>query len=119
MALVFKGKVILLLQGWEVTLWAGNDQDINDFKKRVGRSTVQGLPKFDPNRGVSSRSTSSLPWVDATCVQVHALQTIEIIKPIPEVSGPGWKLTKRIVGISENSECNMPPAILLIRHRVS
>ena len=34
--------------------------------------------------------------------QVHGTQSIEILKPIPEVSGPGWKLKKRIVGVSEN-----------------
>lgn len=36
-------------------------------------------------------------------LQVHGTQSIEILKPIPEVSGPGWKLKKRIVGVSENS----------------
>jgi len=62
----------------------GGDADLNDFKKRVGGSTVKGLPKFDPNRSV------------------HGTQLIEIVKPIPAVSGPGWKLKKRIVGVSEN-----------------
>ncbi|GJE93154.1 peroxisomal dehydratase [Phanerochaete sordida] len=67
-----------------VLQFKGEDQDINDFRKRVGGSTAPGLPKFDPNRGV------------------HGTQSIEILKPIPEVSGPGWKLKKRIVGVSEN-----------------
>ena len=35
--------------------------------------------------------------------QVHGAQAIVIVKPIPEVSGPGWKLKKRVVGVSENS----------------
>lgn len=34
---------------------------------------------------------------------MHGTQSIEILKPIPAVSGPGWKLRKRIVGVSENS----------------
>ncbi|KIP02808.1 hypothetical protein PHLGIDRAFT_95571 [Phlebiopsis gigantea 11061_1 CR5-6] len=62
----------------------GEDQEINDFKTRVGRSNAPGLPQFDPNRGV------------------HGSQSIEVVKPIPEVSGPGWKLKRRIVGVSEN-----------------
>ncbi|KAI0797284.1 peroxisomal dehydratase [Irpex lacteus] len=65
-------------------MFKGDDADVNDFKKRVGGSTAKGLPKFDPNRGV------------------HGTQSIEILKPIPAVSGPGWKLRKRIVGVSEN-----------------
>ena len=35
--------------------------------------------------------------------QVHGAQAIVIVKPIPEVSGPGWKLKRRIIGINENS----------------
>jgi peroxisomal enoyl-CoA hydratase 2 len=45
---------------------------------------VEGLPNFDPNR------------------VVHATQSIEILKPLPTVSGDGWKMTKRITGVSEN-----------------
>lgn len=33
-------------------MFKGVDQEINDFRKRMGGSTVPGLPKFDPNRGV-------------------------------------------------------------------
>ncbi|KAI0688603.1 peroxisomal dehydratase [Cytidiella melzeri] len=65
-------------------MFKGDDADLNDFKKRVGGSTAKGLPTFDPNRGV------------------HGTQSIEILKPIPAVSGPGWRLRKRIVGVSEN-----------------
>jgi hypothetical protein len=36
-------------------------------------------------------------------VQVHASQSIDILKEIPAVSGAGWKLTSRISGIHENS----------------
>ena len=35
--------------------------------------------------------------------QVHGSQSIEILKPLPAVSGDGWKIKKRLVGISENS----------------
>jgi peroxisomal enoyl-CoA hydratase 2 len=37
-------------------MFKGDDADVNDFKKRVGGSTAKGLPKFDPNRGVSAIS---------------------------------------------------------------
>ena len=37
-------------------------------------------------------------------VQVHASQSIDILKEIPPVSGTGWKLTSRISGIHENSK---------------
>ncbi|THG99703.1 hypothetical protein EW026_g2698 [Hermanssonia centrifuga] len=67
-----------------MTCATGEDQEINDFKKRMGKSTAPGLPKFDPNRGV------------------HATQSIEILQQLPEVSGPGWKLKKRVTGVSEN-----------------
>ena len=36
-------------------------------------------------------------------LQVHGSQSIEILKPLPAVSGPGWKIKKRIVAVSENS----------------
>jgi len=68
-----------------VLIFKGIDQDLNDFKKRVGGgSKAPGLPKFDPNRGV------------------HATQSIQIFKPIPKVSGEGWKLKRRIVAVNEN-----------------
>jgi len=39
---------------------------------------------------------------DALC-QVHATQSIEILKDLPLVSGPGWKWTTRYTGVNENS----------------
>jgi len=33
---------------------------------------------------------------------VHATQSIEILKELPLVSGPGWKWTTRYTGVSEN-----------------
>ena len=35
-----------------VLQFKGDDQEINDFKKRIAGSPTPGLPKFDPNRGV-------------------------------------------------------------------
>jgi len=64
----------------------GDGQDVNLFSSVVaGRSKkAPGLPKFDPNR------------------VVHGSQSIEILRPLPNESGPGWKLTGRIVGVHEN-----------------
>jgi len=61
----------------------GDDTDVNLFSSRLG-GAIPGLPKFDPNR------------------VVHGSQTIEILKTLPAVSGPGWKLTSRVSGIHEN-----------------
>ncbi|KAI0039632.1 peroxisomal dehydratase [Auriscalpium vulgare] len=63
----------------------GDDTDVNTFSDRVkDRAGPEDFPVFDPNR------------------IVHGTQTIEILKPIPTVSGPGWKLKKRISSIQEN-----------------
>lgn len=35
--------------------------------------------------------------------QVHGSQSIEIIKDIPLVSGPGWSWKSKYTGVSENS----------------
>jgi hypothetical protein len=35
--------------------------------------------------------------------QVHATQSIEILKDLPAVSGPGWKFKTRYTGVVENS----------------
>jgi hypothetical protein len=57
-----------------------------DFAEHVeGSNTIKGLPTFDLRR------------------MVDASQTIEILKPLPLVSGPGWKLKKRLASIPENS----------------
>ncbi|KIJ39580.1 hypothetical protein M422DRAFT_257639 [Sphaerobolus stellatus SS14] len=47
-------------------------------------SRVEGLPKFNPDR------------------VVHGSQFIEIIKPLPVVSTPGFKLKRKLVGVHEN-----------------
>ncbi|KAK7680296.1 hypothetical protein QCA50_016536 [Cerrena zonata] len=62
----------------------GADQDVNVFKGRINKGTIPGLPRLDPNR------------------TVHATQSIQILRPIPAVSGQGWKLKRRIVAVSEN-----------------
>jgi peroxisomal enoyl-CoA hydratase 2 len=63
----------------------GDDQDVVNFTQRItGTNVVRGLPNFDPKR------------------VVHASQTIEVLKPLPLASGPGWKLKKRLASIREN-----------------
>ncbi|OJA13911.1 hypothetical protein AZE42_13174 [Rhizopogon vesiculosus] len=62
----------------------GEDQDVTLFADKVGGEPLP-LPKLDSRR------------------VVHGTQSIEILKDIPVASGPGWKLSKRIVGIHENS----------------
>jgi len=63
----------------------GEDQDVVNFEKRFASSnSVRGLPPFNPKR------------------VVHASQSIEILKPLPLVSGPGWKLNKRLAAVREN-----------------
>lgn len=63
----------------------GADQDVVNFAGRfAGSNSITGLPGFDSKR------------------VVHASQTIEILKPLPLVSGPGWRLKKRLASIREN-----------------
>ncbi|KAF9034660.1 hypothetical protein BDZ89DRAFT_1130577 [Hymenopellis radicata] len=60
-------------------------QDVNLFKERAsGIGGVPGMPKLDPNR------------------MLHGSQSIEILKKLPLVSGPGWKWKSRYTGVSEN-----------------
>src|SRR6266849_789475 len=69
----------------------GTDQDVVNFTERLRDSnTIKRLPKFDPRR------------------VVHASQSIEILKPLPLVSGPGWRLKKRLTSIRENSSYHPP-----------
>ncbi|KIY43004.1 peroxisomal dehydratase [Fistulina hepatica ATCC 64428] len=63
----------------------GNNADVNNFAETVGKGIpIPGIPPLDPNK------------------IVHGTQSIEIIKPLPLVSGPGWKWTSRVTGIAEN-----------------
>ncbi|KAL0068156.1 hypothetical protein AAF712_004816 [Marasmius tenuissimus] len=63
----------------------GDDQDLNLFSERVGGGgRLPGVPKMDPNR------------------VVHGTQSIEILKPLPLVSGQGWKWKTRYTAVAEN-----------------
>ncbi|KAF8173686.1 peroxisomal dehydratase [Pholiota molesta] len=62
----------------------GADSDVNVFADRIKGRPVPGLPKLNPNR------------------VVHATQSIEIIKPLPLVSGDGWTWKTRYTGVVEN-----------------
>ncbi|KAF6751706.1 peroxisomal dehydratase [Ephemerocybe angulata] len=62
----------------------GADQDVNLFSERLKGRPVEGMPNLDPNR------------------VVHATQSVEIIKPLPLVSGEGWTWKSRYTGVVEN-----------------
>ncbi|KAG6809634.1 hypothetical protein H0H92_015448 [Tricholoma furcatifolium] len=62
----------------------GDEQDVNVFRERVKGRPIPGLPPMDPNR------------------VVHGEQSIEILKELPLVSGPGWKFTTRYTAVHEN-----------------
>lgn len=62
----------------------GADQDLNLFSERIRGPAIEGLPKLDPNR------------------IVHATQSVEILKPLPLVSGEGWTWKSRYTGVVEN-----------------
>ncbi|KAI0289040.1 peroxisomal dehydratase [Multifurca ochricompacta] len=63
----------------------GKDDSVTEFTNTINRTNaIKGLPYFDPSH------------------LVHATQSIEILKPLPLVSGPGWLLKKRLISIREN-----------------
>nr|KAJ3417947.1 hypothetical protein HK105_000560 [Polyrhizophydium stewartii] len=64
----------------------GDSQTITDFAKMVSHGGDIPLPPFDRTR------------------VVHAEQTIQVLKPIPANSGPGWKITKRVTGIKDTGK---------------
>ena len=80
-------------------------QDVNLFAERMGGGgpPVKGLPKLDLNRVVSVQVAHVLVNEKRVIFQVHATQSIEIVKDLPLVSGPGWKLKSRYTGVVENS----------------
>ncbi|KAI0030563.1 peroxisomal dehydratase [Vararia minispora EC-137] len=60
-------------------------EDVTLFSEIVkSRDGPAGLPKFDPNR------------------VVHGSQSVEILKPLPVESGPGWVLKQRLTSLQEN-----------------
>ena len=67
-----------------LALHSGTSQDTTIFSEMVGsRSALPGFPALDPN------------------TIVHGEQSIEIHRPIPVVSGEGWKLKKRISAVHD------------------
>jgi peroxisomal enoyl-CoA hydratase 2 len=73
-----------------------------------GDSAVLGLPKFNPDPWSQNLHTRSFDIMQIH-LQVHGYQFIEMIKHLPLVSGPGWSLKRRLVGVHENS---MLPEVL-------
>lgn len=49
----------------------------------ASRGSVPGFPKLDPN------------------TIVHGEQSIQVLRQLPIISGPGWKLKKRVVGVHD------------------
>ncbi|PPQ77953.1 hypothetical protein CVT25_015428 [Psilocybe cyanescens] len=62
----------------------GADSDVNLFSDRIKGRPIPGMPTLNPNR------------------IVHATQSIEIVKPLPLVSGEGWSWKTRYTGVVEN-----------------
>lgn len=63
----------------------GENPDVVDFNKSITDTPkTPGLPSFPPGR------------------IVHGTQSVEVLRPIPKVSGPGWKVKKRVTGVHEN-----------------
>ncbi|KIM60466.1 hypothetical protein SCLCIDRAFT_16301 [Scleroderma citrinum Foug A] len=62
----------------------GEDTDVSLFASKATGQLIPGLPKLDSKR------------------VVHATQSIEVLKDLPPESGPGWKLSTRVVGVHEN-----------------
>ncbi|KAL0945848.1 hypothetical protein HGRIS_012131 [Hohenbuehelia grisea] len=80
-------KDFVMLPTYPVTLnLKGDTQELNLFAERANGSkdALPGMPPLDPNR------------------MVHGTQSIEILKELPLVSGPGWKLKTRYTGVTEN-----------------
>lgn len=81
----------------------GTSQDVIDFRQLMaGGKQVPGLPKLNPDRVVSYTTRAVLWYPCSFEMQVHGSQSIEILKPLPAVSGSGWKLRKRTTGVTEN-----------------
>ncbi|KAL4071733.1 peroxisomal dehydratase [Scleroderma citrinum] len=62
----------------------GEDSDVSLFASKLTGVVIPGLPKLDSKR------------------VVHGSQSIEVLKDLPSESGPGWKLTSKVVGVHEN-----------------
>lgn len=65
----------------------GTDTDVFDFASKFGgEAKPPGLPEFD------------------TTKLVQASQYVEALEPLPKVSGDGWTVTKKVVGVHEGPE---------------
>ncbi|CAD6923944.1 unnamed protein product [Tilletia controversa] len=65
----------------------GDDDDTNVFAQRISeRGKLPGFPSLNPN------------------TIVHGEQSLQILKPIPTVSGQGWKLKKRISAVHDKGK---------------
>ncbi|KAJ7111480.1 peroxisomal dehydratase [Mycena epipterygia] len=62
----------------------GDSQELNLFADKMGNQALPGMPRFDPNK------------------VVHGTQSIQILKDLPLVSGPGWTWTTKYTGVVEN-----------------
>nr|GAT44872.1 peroxisomal dehydratase [Mycena chlorophos] len=62
----------------------GDSQELNNFAETMVGRPIPSMPRLNPDR------------------VVHGFQSIEILKDIPLVSGPGWTWTTKYVGIAEN-----------------
>jgi peroxisomal enoyl-CoA hydratase 2 len=67
-----------------ILYFKGDSQELNLFSEIAKTDSLPGLPKADLGK------------------LVHGSQSIEIFKPLPLASGPGWKWKTRYTGISEN-----------------
>jgi hypothetical protein len=61
----------------------GNNDSIVNFANIRADKPTPGLPKFDPKK------------------VVHAEQSIEILGTLPNESGDGWTMNKKLVGIKD------------------
>lgn len=66
-------------------------------RKSVELKSHSGLGTYSPDT-FFSLSLFSLSKADTL---VHGEQSVEIFRPIPIVSTPGWKLKKRVIGVKD------------------
>ncbi|KAF5389610.1 hypothetical protein D9757_004218 [Collybiopsis confluens] len=67
-----------------VLVFKGDSQEVNLFADIAKTDDLPGLPKADLGK------------------MVHGSQSLEILKPLPVASGPGWKWKTKYTGVSEN-----------------
>ncbi|CAO1624317.1 unnamed protein product [Sympodiomycopsis kandeliae] len=61
----------------------GTSDEVTDFNEYAAGREIPGFPTLDPN------------------TLVHAEQSLDIHRPLPILSGPGWKLRKRVSGVHD------------------